>query len=302
MDKFLSDLANSDAFRLGTVLGIAGLAIGWLTALLRPKHPQPPIGGALYSAAVLIVLFVEFDVKLAVIAGCVVMVAGVMLGTEIWERALGALPGAAMVVYLGEAGSRAAGVVVVLAIAIGAALVVDFDRSFRRTGIALPLLAGSVFGVLVTVPDTERAFALVAVALPLIFLGWPRPVASLGPGVAAAIGAIGWVSGLAGQARPGAAIGALAALGLMLGEPIGRRIAGSRPSALLRLAGAGPLRSLIIVAVHGVLVFGATRIAGLQHGALAAIALSAPFLIVGALLGAAPDTTSLAKDVARAPE
>ncbi len=297
MDKFIQDLMASDAFWLGLALGATGLFVGWLVVVLWPKLRQPPIAGAFYSAAVLFVLWVEFDAPVSMIGGCAVMVGGILLGTEIWDRALGALPGAAMVVFLGDAGSRAAGVVVVVSIALGAALVVDFDHAYRRTGVAIPLLAGSVFGVLVTVPDTERAFALVAVALPLIFLGWPKPAASLGAGIAAAIGAIGWVSGLAGQARPGAAIGALAGLGLMLGEPIGRRLRRNRPSALSRLSGAGPGRALIVIAIHGVLVFGATRIAGLQENALPAIGLALPFLAVGALLGAAPDPAARRQDM-----
>ncbi len=290
MEKFLNDLAASDAFRLGLILGLAGFVIGGFAAALWRKVPQPPIGGLLFSVATLIVLWTEFDVPLGVVVGSAMLVGGVMLGTEVWDRALGALPGAIVVVYLGDAGSRTAAVVIVLAITLGAALTVDFDTEFRRSAIGLPLLAGSVVGLLMTVPDTERAFGVVAVALPLIFLGWPKPLISLGPGVAAAVGIIGWVAALAGNGRPGAAIGAVASLGLMLGEPIGRRIANSSPNALLRLALAGPSRALIVVLIHGVLVFGAARVAGLQEGALPALFLALPFIGLGALLGAAPDT------------
>lgn len=289
MEKFFIDLAESDAFWLGLLLGGGGVLAGGLVAALWRKVPQPPIGGFLFSAAALVVLWSEFDVPLEVVVGAVVITGGVSLGTELWDRALGALPGAFIIVYLGDAGSGMAAVVILMAIAAGAALVVDFDAEFRHTAIGLPLLAGSVVGLLMTVPDTERAFAVVGVALPLILLGWPKPIVSLGPGAAAAAGVIGWIAAYAGNGRPGAAIGAVASLGLMLGEPIGRRLAGSHPSALLRLASAGPLRSLVVVAIHGVLVFGVARIAGLQEGAIPAMALALPFIAVGALLGAAPD-------------
>lgn len=288
MDKFLSDLASSNAFWLGLALGAVALVIGWLVATVGRDAPPPPIGGGLFAAAVLVVLWVEFDVPLAVVLGCTAMVGGVVLGTALWDRALAALPGAAIVIYFGDAASRAAAVVVIVTIAIGAAFATDFDAAFRKSAIGMPLLAGSIVGVLVTVPDTERAFALFGVSIPLILLGWPRPIVSLGPGVAAAAGIIGWAAAIAGTGRPGAAIGAIASLGLMVSEPIGRRVA-KRPSALIRLAEAGPLLSLIVVAAHGVLVFGAARIAGLREGALPAIALSLPFLALGALLGAAPD-------------
>ncbi len=289
VEKFLMDLANSRAFWLGLGLGGAGLVSGWLVAVLWRRVPQPPIGGALFSVATLFVLWSEFEAPWGLLAGCLALVGGVMLGTELWDRALGALPGAIAIVYVGDVGSGASAVVIVLAIAAGSALVVDFDREFRTTGLGLPLLAGSVFGMLMTVPDTERTFGLIGVALPLIFLGWPRPLVSLGSGGAAAVGIVGWVAAFARLGRPGATIGALAALGLMLGEPIGRRIAEPSRSALLRLASAGPVRSLIVVGIHGVLVFGAARVAGLQERAPAAIALSIPFLALGAILGAAPD-------------
>ncbi len=288
------DLAESEAFWLGLGLGGAGLLAGWLVASLWRRTAQPPIGGALFSAAALVVLWSEFELPWGLLVGCFAVVGGVMLGTELWDRALGAMPGAIVIIYVGDVSSGAAAVATVVAIAVGAALVVDFDRAFRPTGLGLPLLAGSVFGMLMTVPDTERAFGLVGAALPLIFLGWPRPVVSLGPGAAAAVGIVGWVAAFAGLGRPGAAIGALAALGLMLGEPIGRRVAKPSRSALLRLASAGPTRSLIVVAMHGVLVFGAARVAGLQQRALTAIALSIPFVALGAVLGAAPEAVGRA--------
>jgi hypothetical protein len=297
MEKFLDDLISSDAFRLGLVYGGVAAAAGAFVALLWRKVPQPPIGGLLYTAVTAVVLRLEFGLPWRVVLGMLLLIGGVMLGTELWDRLLGAIPGAIVLVYLGAPSSDLQ-LVLTAGVAVCAALVVDFDAEFRRTGMAMPLLAGAAIGVLMTVPDTERAFALVGAALPLAFTGWPWRLVSLGPGGAAAVGLFGWVATEAGAAREGAAIGVLASLGLMLGEPVGRRLAKSSPNALLRIASAGPFRSMIVIAIHGVLVFGGSRIAGLQTGVAAALALALVFVAIGAGLGAAPDVRNRGRPAA----
>ncbi len=141
-------------------------------------------------------------------------------------------PGAAVVILLGDMPEGAPVAVAVVAVALAAAAVVDFDETHRDGALGLPLLGLAVVGVILTVPDTERAAALLGVAIPLSLAGWPLRLMSLGPGGAAAVAAVGWVCALAGASRPGALVGGIASLGLMLAEPVGRRLAKRRPTAL----------------------------------------------------------------------
>ena len=78
----------------------------------------------------------------------------------------------------------------------------------------------------------------------------------------------------------------------MLAAPLGMRITRVATPALARVASSGPGRALIVVAIHGVMVFGASRVAGLQQSAALAAVIAAPFLAVGMVVGAAPAPVS----------
>ncbi len=286
--RFWSDLTSSDAFALGLILGGAALIAGVLLAALLRRPSPPAFGGYLYAAAALGALTLSFDLPWAVPAGAVLVAAACEIGDEVWDRALAGMFGAAVLVFGAEVAAGVGAIALTVAIAGAAALVVAFDETYNLSAVGLPLLAGSAAGVLVTVPDTERAMALFGAALPLILLGWPARLSSLGAGAGAAVVLFGWVGGLAGMARPGAAVGSLAALGLMLAAPLGMRIARVAKPALARVAAAGPGRALAVVVIHAGIVFGVSRIAGFQQGAGLAALLAAPFLAAGAVLGAAP--------------
>jgi hypothetical protein len=172
-----------------------------------------------------------------------------------------------------------------LAAAVLGLLVADHDRSCPRTGEpALPLagrfaaapvlLAVTVFGVWVTVPETQHVVVLMGAALPVAAVAFLRPT-SLGiPGAFAAVAVLAWVIEVDGQARDGAVVGSIACLGLLLFEPVLRRAvlphvgpAPGRGSSLPR-PGAGP--GWRTFAVHVVLVAWCSRVAGMQDGAAVA--------------------------------
>ena len=287
MSNFLAELGASHVLKVALLLGAAAALIGAAAKGFVRRAGPVPLGGALFAAAALTALTTTVDLPWLVAAGAGLLVVGAWLGREPWEVALGSLPGAAAIVY---AGSFSAGpaVALALAISVAAALVVDFDRSFAPSAAGTPLLAVSTVGILVTVPDIERALALVGAALPLALAGWPFPLVSLGAGAAAAVGVIGWVAGDAGVTRPGAAVGALTALGLMMAEPIGRRVGRVSRTALARLASSGPRGVFVMGVIHGVIVLGTSRVAGLQQSALVATAIALPILALGAVVGAAP--------------
>jgi hypothetical protein len=290
--RFWSDLTSSQAFASAALLAGAALILGVVVVAFTRRNSQPPVGGYLYALAALGAMAMRFDMPWAVPAGAALVAAACAIGDDVWDRTLGSVFGAALVVFGADVATGVGAIVLTTAIAACAALVVAFDRTYRDSAIGLPLLAAAAFGVLVTVPDTERAMALFGAGLPLILLGWPGRLVSLGPGAGAAVALFGWVGGIAAAARPGAAVGALGALGLMLAAPIGMRIVGVARPALARLAAGGPLRALLVVALHGVVVFGAARVAGLQQSAVLAAMIVAPFLAVVAVIGAAPAPSS----------
>ncbi len=287
MSKFISDLIDSGAFRLGLALSTVTTVV-FAMVIPAMRRPRPvALGGAAFAAVAGFVAWRELRLPPGVALGAVIMVAGAMLGSELWEWLLGVTPGAIMVVRAGSDLGGAAAVASVVGIVVVAALAIDFDRTFRDSAIGLPLLAVSIVGVLITVPDTERAFALFGAAIPLALLGWPFRLASLGPSAAAAVAVVGWVAISAATARPGAAVGALASLGLMIAEPIGRRFSRGARSALSEFAASGWAQSLAVVAIHGALVLGASRIAGLREGAAIATVIAIVVLVPGMILGGA---------------
>lgn len=294
MSTFWSDLTNSDAFATGALLALGALAIGVVVAAFGKRGLPPRAGGYLYSAAALGAVAMSFNLPWAVPVGAVLVAGACALGDAVWDRTLGSMIGAAVLVFGADVATGGGAIALIVAIAVCAALVVAFDDAYRTSAIGLPLLAGTTLGVLLTVPDTERAMALFGAALPLILLGWPARLVALGPGAGAAVALIGWVGGLAGTSRAGAAVGSLAALGLMLAAPAGMRIARVATPVLARVAAGGPGRALLVVAAHGVLVFAASRLAGLQQTAAQAAVIVAPFLAAGAVLGAAPAPESSA--------
>jgi hypothetical protein len=122
---------------------------------------------------------------------------------------------------------------------------------------------------------------LLGVGLPLLLLGWPVALASLGTaGAYPAVGALAWMAAFEGSGRLTAIVGGVACLGLFVVEPLAR---------LLKLGAttifdALPERSWVVVpvaAAHLALVFVASRVAGLRTGVSSAVAFAVTDLVVG---------------------
>ena len=295
MSRFLADVAGSDAFGLAVIFGGFGVVVGVLFWLLAGREQPPPVGGALFAAAALGALHVVFRVPLAVVFGTAALAVAGVVGRTPWNRIIACLPGSYLIVGVGELRGAPPVVALTVAVAVAAAFTADFGQGGRDRGIGMPLLALSTVGMIVTVPDTERAMALVGAALPLALLGPPLRAVSLGSGGAAAVGVMGWVAATAWAGRPGATVGAIASVGLLLAEPVGRRFARRQPTAMSLLMQGGAMATVSLLAIHGALVLGVSRIAGLIGGAAPALIVAIVVLGVGAVLAAASAPTPTRK-------
>lgn len=156
------------------------------------------------------------------------------------------------------------------------ALVADHDRGRPRAGrfAAAPvLLAVTVFGVWVTVPETQHVVVLMGAVLPVAAVAFLRPT-SLGiPGAFAAVAVIAWVVEVDGQARDGAVVGSLACLGLLALEPVLRRLPGG--------VSTGDVTTFV---VHAVLVAWCSRVAGMVDQAPVALVLVAVGYVVAGVV------------------
>lgn len=176
----------------------------------------------------------------------------------------------------------------VLGPALAGTAVAEFDRRAAHPGLGPQLLAVSILGLYACVPDTELVLALLGAAIPLLLLTWPRVLTRLGPGGSyAAIGLFLWIATVGGAGRPGSIVGAVAALGLLVAEPVGRLLAsrstrtpGSRDRA------AGRLTVVAFLVVQVLLALYAARVAGRVEAPAVAAALALPILVVGVLIGA----------------
>jgi hypothetical protein len=206
---------------------------------------------------------------LALAPGAAALALAFPIGTPAWLR------------FAAAGGTLAAGV-----------LVHDFDATQGPRGAPFLLLGLAALAVYYTVPDTELPLVMLGAAVPLVLISVPQPLRRLGPaGSAAAMGAFSWVVVVGGRARAGAVVAGIAALGLLLVEPIARRIPKSTVSLGRKRKRTPAPRSdrwLVVVGVAAVAQaalggFCAT-FAGRENDAVLAALMLAPALV---LLGAA---------------
>jgi hypothetical protein len=227
---------------VGLLLGVAAALAclaAWAWRRRRPGAPTPVVGVALAAAGG----------------------AGIVAATDPPAALALPLPGVAV------------------AAAVAGALLADFDRRWRRQGLASLLLAVSAAGIYATVPDVEAALVVLGAALPLALLGWPGPLApaagrpaaspppSLGVvGALATAALLAWTVAAGGVGRPGSVVGGLLCLGVLVVEPLARVLDPRRRSALAR----GPV-ALTALGAHLVLVAVAARVVGRAETVAAAL-------------------------------
>ncbi len=275
------------SFRSGLVIGGIMLLVGVGGALAwRSRKEDPlPAAGLLIAAAGVAVLQQLGQPAPGLASGILALgLAGLV--ADLAPRArlalpLLAVPGALILATGVEVDQVWAPWAIAATVVLGGSLVAAFDhrRGSRRLGPGL--MAVSLVGVFITVPETREALPVLGAALPLALLGWPTRLATLGAGGAlAATGLLVWTVGQGGTFRDTAIVGGLACLGVLVAEPVGRAFLRRRPLA----QGPFPVWALLaILATHVAIVLVAARVAGLRDMqpavALAALALA---LAVGA--------------------
>lgn len=165
-------------------------------------------------------------------------------------------------------------VVVVVAAAVAPAL-----TARARAGLVPVLALLAAGGVYACVPETDH-LQEAALALAALTLAELLARKSLGPAAAVgAVGLLGWATLYGGTYREGALVGGIASLGLLLLEPVARRLPGPR-RPLLR--GSWP-QACATVGLQAGYCLAVSRTAGLQSSFGAALALASPQIVALAI-------------------
>lgn len=278
--------APLDVTRQVGVVGVVAAAVLVLATIdgrrATAGRDRPlPAAGVVLAAAALVAIAAADDadpITAALVLGVAAAAAGLWvtawLGLPWWARPLLVLPGAALAVDAVEITDRpsVAGPAIVAG-AVLAVLVGEADRTHAGTAVAPPLLAVSIFGMYATIPETRQILPVLVVAVPVALVGGPLRLARLGaPGAAAMVVLLAALVAQGGEPRPASIVGGLAALGVLVLDPVARVLVRS-PTAVPD--GWTSLRLLAFVAVHVTVVLVAARIAGLRQDPVVATAIVA---------------------------
>jgi hypothetical protein len=294
VELLVEDAGFRNGWWCGLVATVGALVVAVACRRWRPTARAVPVAALAAVAATLVALDRTGPSVLssdALVRGIVVVtlvpavgaaVTG-LLGYERWGPAVAlvaAVPGA--VILGGAAGPNNAlwwiPAFTVGATLIGGTLLVDYDTANTGSGLAPILLAMTALGAWTTVPDTEQILVVAGVFLPIALLGLPVTRITEGAGAYGVVGLLVWVATVGGRGRPGAVIGAVACLGILLAEPIARRIWRGRAVTPRHAATARGIGALV---VHAGVVLLAARFAGFVQPADTAVGLSAVVLLLG---------------------
>jgi hypothetical protein len=276
------ELLTGPAFLTGILAGGTAVVIGWLAYLLFNEGDRPSrTGGIVLTVAALTAITVVEEIPSIVVVGIALLaIAGWMPLPSIFSPLL-ALPGALLIAF--DGGIPSADWLpwfITIAIALAAPLVASFDRAYAPTGLPFPTYALAVVGLFFTVPDTEIAVVLLGAVLAGTLLGWPKPLFAMGRGGAfALVGSFVWVAGTGGAARPVTVIVAVACLGLLLAEPVGRWL--SQP--LGTVLSSRTIDPIVVLVAQFAIVFLLSRVVTHIAGAWATAAAAGAVLGVAAL-------------------
>jgi len=289
----MTDLWNLPEFRAGLSVGGAAILVllfAGLTAPVRASRKPLPLGGGVIAVGALWSIADNRQLPAPVLVGVIGIgaVAGLARTRWVspWRRVVLALPFALLIGFGGELVTDVwARLLVTAAVSAGAMLVADFDETWRREALDPMLFAISAFGVYVAVPDTELVAAVLGASLPLVLIGWPASLASLGrTGAAAAVSLLVWVGAAGGAGRPASIVAVVACLGLLAGAPAGKMLLDGALVRVPRLRESALL--LAMVAAHAAIVAAAARVVGPRTSAAVAAVIAVLVGGVSIVIGA----------------
>lgn len=264
----------------GLVATAAAAAIG---AVWRLRAGRPaPLAGPAVAGAFLLALSARGELERDLVtATALLAIAGLASFIHPLAAVVAAVPGAAMLVASIPAEQRPANAPLIVAIVAIGFLIGQFERTWGDSGLGPVLIALTVAGIYTTVPETRRALVLVGAALPLPLLGWPVPLASIGPvGWYAVPGLLMWTAQMDGSTRVGAVIGAAACFGLLLAEPLARAVRGATVLDRLGVEERPLVLVPVVALLHLGLVYVAARVAGLRADGVAAATIAVATLVI----------------------
>lgn len=226
MDDVLA-LFETTFFRTGLRLGIIALAVGWALRFATGRYRPPmPIGGLLIGVTTMAALYMTQEPLGTAIPALGLILVAVLIAritkAPTWVPPLAAIPGAIWLAF-GSPISEFTWVRVLIAVLIPVAgyLISDFETRYDRMGLGVVFFTLAALGAFAAVPDTEQALVLIATALPITLLAWPKVAVSIGmEGSFVAVAVLLWVTTAGGGGRPPSIVGSAACLGFLLLEPI----------------------------------------------------------------------------------
>ncbi|MFV1998985.1 MAG: hypothetical protein ACC654_01320, partial [Acidimicrobiia bacterium] len=244
------------------------------------------------SAIVTLVIAGRAPVPVSMVLGLVLLAAAGWVPTNnIATRMLTLIPGAAAIgASFSDSSQVALGAFVVVTIVLFGPFVAGFDERYRESTISPPLMAISLLGVFVTIPDTDVAVIVAAAALPWVFTGPPAKLVVLGrAGAFVATGFLVWVVASGGFSRSDALITGVATLALLVAEPAVRLFRSAERTRLDRLLATGLSGAVKITIVQGVVVLILGQlIGGTELGAVYAGVLAVSLLAIAGIWATTP--------------
>ncbi len=294
----MSALLSDPNFRAGFGAGLGGVALIAVVAALtrsRGRRPRLPLAGLALVVSGVVASAISPDAKLdpeALQALALAALGGIV-------ATLGRFRGVAVAVAYTPAALRLAtapGVdsapgwarwVAVGVVLVGGVHLTDFDRRHRALGLAMPCFVATIGGAYSTLPDTELTALLLGAAIPYLAISVPAVWETIGVAGAGALCTwYGWVVWVDGRARPGAIVGAVAAFGFVIAEPIAHQLFELREQPAFVEARRPPLLVTAgLTVMQCAIALAAGRIAGLQSDALSAAAIAVPILAVAGGVG-----------------